>query len=98
MASEPSGTRQGQNSGKAVGGGGGGGGVSIDWHHCGDLASQLSRFASSLKPPHIACACVQSHDPMACSPPGSSIHDILQTRILEWVAMPSSRGSSGPNN
>ena len=27
--------------------------------------------------------------------PGSSVHRILQTRILEWVAMPSSRGSSG---
>ena len=33
-------------------------------------------------------------DPMDCSPPGSSVHGILQTRILEWVAMPSSRGSS----
>ena len=31
---------------------------------------------------------------MDCSPPGSSIHGILQTRILEWVAMPFSRGSS----
>ena len=29
-----------------------------------------------------------------CSPPGSSVHGILQARILEWVAMPSSRGSS----
>ena len=27
-----------------------------------------------------------------CSPPGSSVHGILQARILEWVAMPSSRG------
>ena len=33
-------------------------------------------------------------DPMDCSPPGSSVHGILQTRRLEWVAMPSSRGSS----
>ena len=33
---------------------------------------------------------------MDCSPPGSSVHEILQARILEWVAMPSSRGSSGP--
>ena len=32
--------------------------------------------------------------PMACSPPGSSVHGILQARILEWVAIPSSRGSS----
>ena len=31
---------------------------------------------------------------MDCSPPGSSVHGILQTGILEWVAMPSSRGSS----
>ena len=32
------------------------------------------------------------------SPPGSSVHGILQARILEWVAMPSSRGSSRPRN
>ena len=31
---------------------------------------------------------------MDCSPIGSSVHGILQARILEWVAMPSSRGSS----
>ena len=30
------------------------------------------------------------------SPPGSSVHGILQARILEWVAMPSLRGSSQP--
>ena len=33
---------------------------------------------------------------MDCSPPGSSVHGILQARILEWVAMPFSRGSSPP--
>ena len=33
-------------------------------------------------------------DPMDCSPPGSSVHGISQARILEWVAMPSSGGSS----
>ena len=33
---------------------------------------------------------------MDCSPPGSSDHGILQARILEWVVMPSSRGSSRP--
>ena len=31
-------------------------------------------------------------DPMDCSLPGPSVHEILQARILEWVAMPSSRG------
>ena len=33
-------------------------------------------------------------DPMDCSPAGSSVHGILQARILEWVAIPFSRGSS----
>ena len=33
---------------------------------------------------------------MDCSPPGSSVHEILQARILEWVATPSSTGSSQP--
>ena len=37
-------------------------------------------------------------DPMDCSPPGASVHGILQARILEWVAMPSSRGSSQPRD
>ena len=35
-------------------------------------------------------------DPMDCSLPGSSVHGILQARILEWIAKPSSRGSSHP--
>ena len=37
-----------------------------------------------------------SCDPMDCSLPGSSVHGVLQARILEGVAMPSSRGSSQP--
>ena len=37
---------------------------------------------------------VQLYDAMDCSPPGSSVHGILQARILEWIAMSSSRGSS----
>ena len=35
-------------------------------------------------------------DPMNCSPPGSSVHGILQARILEWVAIPFSRDLSNP--
>ena len=38
-------------------------------------------------------SCPALYDPMDHSPPGSSVHGILQARILEWVAMPSSRGS-----
>ena len=37
-------------------------------------------------------------DPTDCSLPGSSVHGILQARILEWVTMPSSRGSSQPRD
>ena len=39
-----------------------------------------------------------SCDPMDCSPPGSSVHGIIQARILEWVAISSSRGSSQPKD
>ena len=35
---------------------------------------------------------------MDYTPPGSSVHGILQARILEWVAIPFSRGSSWPRN
>ena len=41
-------------------------------------------------------SCPTLCDPMDCSPPGSSVHGILQARVLEWAAMPSSRGSSKP--
>ena len=37
-------------------------------------------------------------DPVDCSPLGSSVLEILQVRILEWVAVPFSRGSSQPRN
>ena len=39
---------------------------------------------------------VRLFDPMDCSPPGSSVHGILQAKILEWAAMSSSRGSLQP--
>ena len=43
------------------------------------------------------CLLIESHShdfPVDCSPPGSSVHGMLQAKILEWVTMPSSRGSS----
>ena len=43
-------------------------------------------------------SCLVLCDPMDCSPPGSSVHGILQARILEWVDIPSSRGSSPPRD
>ena len=44
----------------------------------------------------VALLCLTLCDPMDYSPPGSSVHGISQARILEWVAMPSSRESSWP--
>ena len=43
-------------------------------------------------------SCLTLWDSMDCSPSGSSVHGILQARILEWVARPSSRGSSWPGD
>ena len=40
--------------------------------------------------------CLTLGDPMDCSQPGSSVHEILPARILEWVAISSSKGSSWP--
>ena len=42
--------------------------------------------------------CLTLCDPIDCSPSGSSVHEILQSRILEWVALSSSRGSSWPRD
>ena len=39
-------------------------------------------------------SCPTLWDPIDCNLPGSSVHGILQARILEWVAIPFSRGSS----
>ena len=62
--------------------------------------SKLERWKTS-RSWYLTCMCTQSlqlcltlWDSMDRSPPGSSVHGILQSRILEWVAMPSSRWSS----
>ena len=53
-------------------------------------AESLCVFVCAL----VAHSCPTLFDPMDCSPPGSSVHGILQARIPEWVAMSFSRGSS----
>ena len=42
----------------------------------------------------VSQSCLTLCDPMNCSPQGSSLPGILQARILEWVPIPISRGSS----
>ena len=62
-----------------------------------DLASGVTRFCSVLL---VTRACAQScpvlGDPVNGSPAGSFALGIFQARIVEWVAMSSSRGSSDP--
>ena len=51
-----------------------------------------------LVPAKLLQSCPALRNPMDCSPPGSSVHGTLQARILECVAMPSSRESSWPRD
>ena len=46
----------------------------------------------------VAQSCLTLCDPMDCSPPGSSVHGILQARVLEWVAISFARASSRPRD
>ena len=41
----------------------------------------------------VTQSCPTLCDPVDCSPPGSSLHGILQVRILDWIPIPFSRGS-----
>ena len=65
------------------------------WSHQFNLTRKKLMFLSAL----IVCAKLLQLSPAFCAPmdcslPGSSVHGILQARILDWVVMPSSRGSS----
>ena len=60
--------------------------------------SQINNFFKEVLGVVCAYSVIQSCptlcNPMDCSPPGSSVHGILQARIVEWVSIPFSRGSS----
>ena len=58
---------------------------------------QASELSTMLRK-HRVQSRLTLYDPMVCSPPGSSVHGILLAKMLEWVAMPSSRGSSPPRD
>ena len=74
----------------------------LHWHHTwGSLTGAWWWWRSR---PFIVCMhamlqlCTTPWDAMDCSPPGSSVSGILQARTLEWVAVPSFRGSSQPKD
>ena len=54
--------------------------------------------AFPIKAREVAQSCLTLCDPMDCNLPGSSVHGIFQVRILEWVAISSSKGSSQPRD
>ena len=46
------------------------------------------------KESEVTQLCLTLCDPVDCSPPGSSVHGIFQAKVLDWVAISFSRGSS----
>ena len=72
--------------------------VKTDHHH------HWSHFSHHNHSPHHCCYCLVTQsclilcNPMDCSPTGCSVHAIPQARILEWVAISFSRGSSWPRD
>ena len=65
---------------------------------CAVTHNSHSQIPHHIKWSEVAQSCPTLWDPVNCSPPGSSVHGILQARILEWVAISSSRGSSRPRD
>ena len=60
-----------------------------------DQASKRNDAARVLKKESkVTQLCLTLCNPMDCSPPGSSVHGIFQARVLQWVAIAFSRGSS----
>ena len=76
---------------------------------CISVCISVSNFSLLRTRSYQTCVCVYMHArwlqlcltlcyPMDCSPPGSTVHRILQARIVEWVTIPFSRGSSWPRD
>ena len=74
----------------------------LSWNSC-----QPGRLAELQKQVHLVCTCMPAKSlqscptlcsPMDWNPPGSSVHGILQVKILEWVTISSSWGSSRPRD
>ena len=60
---------------------------------CGQATNLNCIFSASEWVSEVAQSCPTLCDPVDCSPPSSSVHGILQARVLEWVASSFSRGN-----
>ena len=69
----------------------------VNSHYSNSLVQLINVYIASMHAQSLQ-SCLTLFDPMDHSSPGSSVLGILQARILEWFAMPSSRGSSGPGD
>ena len=63
-----------------------------------EMVHFCSKSAVIIRKESVSQSCPTLCDPMDCSPPGSSAHGISQARILEWVAIPFSRGCTRPRD
>ena len=62
------------------------------------MMTMVNFMSSPIYKSEVAQLCLTLCNPMDCSPPGSSVHGILQARVLEWAAISFSRGSSRPRD
>ena len=68
------------------------------WHTSGNIGEEKIKVYMMKVLVLVTQLCLTLCDSMDCSPPGYSVHGILQARILEWVAISFSRGSSWPRD
>ena len=70
----------------------------LPWAHCRMSEGELYSTVGLCVQAKLLQSCPTLCNPMDCGLPGSSVRGILQARIIEWAAMPSSRGSSQPRD
>ena len=69
-----------------------------EWSSGTNPHDSLSKNSQCVPVYRVTQSCMTLCDPTDRGPPGSSAHGLFQARILEWVAMPSSRGSYRPRD
>ena len=75
--------------------------IEIKWVHwwCSQILEQCKKLLWKSANVKVSCSVTSdSCDHMHCSLPGSSVHGMLQARIMEWVAIPFSKGSCQPRD
>ena len=72
--------------------------VKFTWWQLSDKSSPTTKHKERRKESEVIQSCLTLCDPVNCSLPGFSVQGILQARLLEWVAISFSRGSSPPRD